>query len=289
MVATASPTSLGKLRRVGASSGVDYSEILPATDLRDAIRCYWFLNAEPGEMAAGSEPALPDGSPELIFSLADPFIAQPPGQPERVQPSIFVVGQITAPFAVRPSGRAALVGVRLEAHAALWLAVDFSTIEDRELDLAAHKDGAFSGLAAQLASSATHEARAECLNQALRPLLEAGPHADWRVTAAVQAIRGSRGLTDIAALAGRLQTSSRTLQRLFARDVGVTPKYFARIVRFQQVFAAWRTDPSTLSRVALECGYFDHAHLVRDFKELAGVPPTTLRDNMPNFTGFFTA
>lgn len=240
-------------------------------------------------MSAGSDPALPDGSPELIFSLADPFIAQPKGGPERTQPDVFVVGQITAPFAVRPSGRATLVGVRLEAHAALWLQTDFRTMQDYEVDVSAFKDGALARLRNELATCATNEARAECLDVALRPLLAAGPHADWRVAAAVEAIRASRGLTDMAELAERLKTTPRTLQRLFARDVGLTPKFFARIVRFQHVFAAWRSDPTSLSSVAQECGYFDHAHLVRDFRELAGVPPATLRANMAPFTRFFTA
>lgn len=286
---TASPTPLGKMRRRGASSVVDYAEILPADDLRDRIRCYWFLTADAGEMAAGPDPALPDGSPELIFSLADPFIARPPHGPERTQPDVFVVGQITAPFAVRPSGRAALVGVRLEAHAALWLAEDFNAMRDREVDLGAHKRGVFTAIRSDLIACRTDAQPAEYLNDALRPLLAAGPHADWRVAAAVKEIRDGRGRADVADLAERLQTTPRTLQRLFSRDVGITPKYFARVVRFQQVFAAWREDPATLSRVAQECGYFDHAHLVRDFNELAGVPPATLRANMPTFTQFFTS
>jgi AraC-like DNA-binding protein len=268
---------------------VDYAELAPAADLREWIRCYWFLSAEPGEMAGGSDPALPDGSPELIFSLADPFIAQPKSGSERTQPDVFVVGQITAPFAVRPSGRAALVGVRLEAHAALWLETDFGTMQDCEVDLGAFKDGALASLRSALAACSANAERVEVLNAALHPLIAAGPLADWRVAAAVEAIRTSRGLTDIAELAARLKTTPRTLQRLFARDVGLTPKFFARIVRFHHVFAAWRTDPTTLSSVAQECGYFDHAHLVRDFRELAGVPPATLRANMAPFTRFFTA
>jgi AraC-like DNA-binding protein len=71
--------------------------------------------------------------------------------------------------------------------------------------------------------------------------------------------------------------------------VGITPKLLARIVRFQRVFSEWRADPKRLSRVAAECGYFDHAHLVRDFRELAGVPPAAFLPNQPEFTGFFTS
>jgi transcriptional regulator GlxA family with amidase domain len=109
------------------------------------------------------------------------------------------------------------------------------------------------------------------------------------VRAAVREIRASGGLVDVGALAPRLGIVSRTLQRRFATDVGITPKLLARIVRFQRVFSAWREDPSTLSRVAAECGYFDHAHLVRDFRELAGVAPARFLPNQPEFTRFFTS
>jgi len=60
-----------------------------------------------------------------------------------------------------------------------------------------------------------------------------------------------------------------------------------RIVRFQRVFAAWRADPRSLARVAVECGYFDQSHLVRDFRDFAGAPPAGFLTALPPFTGFF--
>lgn len=270
-----------------------YDERLPAPPLRALIRCYWFLrdgvvegaDAEAsGDGDEGGDPAFPDGSPELIFNLADPFVAIGADGAERPQPPVFLVGQITGPFHVRPSGRIDLVGVRLEAHGATSLADDLEALTDAFVAITSLGE-------AQRALESLREPadRARVLDAVLAPRFAAGRQADWRVADAVHAIRSSNGLLDIAELAGRLKTTPRTLQRLFARDVGIAPKHLARIVRFQRVFSAWRADPASLSRVAAECGYFDHAHLVRDFRELAGVPPAKFLPNQPEFTRFFTA
>ena len=56
-------------------------------------------------------------------------------------------------------------------------------------------------------------------------------------------------------------------------------KLLARICRFQRVFLAWREDRRALSRVAAECGYFDHPHLIRDFRDFAGSAPAAFLAN----------
>ena len=265
---------------------MEYSELAPAPALRDVVRCYWFLTGAAGEGAG--DPALPDGSPELILSLGDPFVAVSPDGGERPQPRVFLVGQITGPFHVRPTGSVDLVGIRLEAGEAAWLVDDIRALTDTWADVALRHDGALGAMSAQVGGLRGAEARVRGLDATLPALVARGPAPDWSVRAAVQAIRASSGRVDLAELAARLRSSSRTLQRLFNAEVGITPKLLARIVRFQRVFGAWREDPSSLSRVAAECGYFDHAHLVRDFRELAGVAPARFLPNQPEFTRFFT-
>jgi transcriptional regulator GlxA family with amidase domain len=81
--------------------------------------------------------------------------------------------------------------------------------------------------------------------------------------------------------------SPRTLQRRFTVHVGISPKLLARIRRFQRVLSAWREDPGSLARVAVECGYFDQSHLIRDFRDFAGAAPAAFLANQPEFTQLF--
>lgn len=66
--------------------------------------------------------------------------------------------------------------------------------------------------------------------------------------------------------------SERQYRRRFRERVGVGPKLLARIQRFQQALRRVGTMP--LAAVAAECGYADQSHLVRDFRQFAGLPPS---------------
>jgi hypothetical protein len=64
----------------------------------------------------------------------------------------------------------------------------------------------------------------------------------------------------------------------YGEHVGIGPKQLSRILRFRNAAAAIRNgEPSSLAEVAATFGYSDQAHMNREFRELAGVPPTALR------------
>ncbi len=79
---------------------MQYRELQPDPSLRHVVRCYWFLTGDVvvGAPGKSGEPALPDGSPELIINLADPFQAFGAGAAPVVQPLTMLVGQITRPW-----------------------------------------------------------------------------------------------------------------------------------------------------------------------------------------------
>jgi transcriptional regulator GlxA family with amidase domain len=72
--------------------------------------------------------------------------------------------------------------------------------------------------------------------------------------------------------------STRRLRELFVREVGVSPKRLARILRFRAALERLAAAPAVdLTQLALECGYYDQAHLDRDFRELASMTPSEYR------------
>jgi AraC-like DNA-binding protein len=85
---------------------------------------------------------------------------------------------------------------------------------------------------------------------------------------------GSRGMMPVAELAGRTGWSTRHLANRFREEIGLTPKAAARVVRFCRARQELvRAAPGTLADLAAACGYFDQAHLAREFRALAGCPP----------------
>jgi len=93
------------------------------------------------------------------------------------------------------------------------------------------------------------------------------------VTRALARLRATDGRAPIGAITDELGCSGRHLRIRFREQVGVSPKLFARILRFQKAVRLIDTIPSWAT-IAAEAGYYDQAHLVRDFRQFAGAAPT---------------
>lgn len=82
-------------------------------------------------------------------------------------------------------------------------------------------------------------------------------------------------------VAEALGVSERHLRRVFVEHVGVSPKAFARLKRFRAALAAARGDQlPNWARVALEAGYYDQAHLIAEFRAIAGATPRALVEEL---------
>jgi AraC-like DNA-binding protein len=266
---------------------VDYHEYAPHVDLEQLVRCFWTLNA-PANRDELPAPALPDGCPELIFNLGDPIRAHTPEGLIETQPATMLVGQITRPFVVAPMGRIDIAAARFTAFGASILTPDMARLTNRWTNAAElHEELRYT--LPRLASVTDTPGRANIIEDSLRRIAGERPAPNPTVVRTVDLISRANGAIDIAALANKLGTTARNLQRLFRAHVGIPPKLLCRIRRFQRVFAAWRDTPDTWAAVAAECGYFDQAHLVRDFSELGGGPPAGLVARLPEFTRLFTA
>lgn len=88
----------------------------------------------------------------------------------------------------------------------------------------------------------------------------------------------SRGKASIADLAKKLDLSRRHLARIVQQDLGLTPKLFARILRFDAAIKLSRAESTLpLASIACQCGYADQAHMTREFSELARIRPGDMR------------
>jgi AraC-like DNA-binding protein len=112
----------------------------------------------------------------------------------------------------------------------------------------------------------------ECLlEQACRPL-----ERHRAVDCALGLFRNIHTAPAMADVSNEIGISSRRFIQLFSSEVGLTPKLFCRVRRFQQVLQIiHRGDDCDWADVAAGCGYFDQAHFIHDFKEFSGINPTT--------------
>ena len=89
----------------------------------------------------------------------------------------------------------------------------------------------------------------------------------WRI------LDSTHGRAPIGWICDRLGRSRRHLASRFREQIGLPPKTVARILRFDRAVELLGRDGADLADVAFECGYYDQAHLNRDFRDFAGKPP----------------
>jgi AraC-like DNA-binding protein len=257
--------------------GVQYVELAPGPALRGRA-LFWRLTDPGPAREARIEPVLPDGRVELIVHLGDPFEIERDERRE-LQARALLAGPGTAPVRLAPTGRVDVIGVRFEAGVAAELVgVPMAELVDRVPELDAVARDLARGLGEELADPPAGERWNDVLERRLacaleRPRIARAPELQHAIARA----RASGGRALVVELARAANLSPRQLERRFRERVGVGPKTYLRLVRFQRALALLRRPEPTLGEVAARCGYFDQAHLVRDFRRFAHESPGRFR------------
>jgi len=261
-----------------------YSEIKPGDPLSRFVECFWTLE---GDKPSGDpERILPDGCVELILNFGAEFSQHCEGQ-QKLQPRNFLVGQMTGPILISPTGAVQLIGIRFHPGGTLpFLRLPLHEITDQVVELGS--------LSSQLERNLLDAASASCslmdkvtaIEEFLTGELLSRKH-DSRLTMLAARIVESGGLVSVDQLANDAGISSRQLERRFLREVGLGPKLLGRIIRFQQVFRAVEQCDAAWATVAIECGYYDQAHLIRDFHQFARQTPAVLFGHQSALTESF--
>jgi AraC-like DNA-binding protein len=115
----------------------------------------------------------------------------------------------------------------------------------------------------------------------LRPKAAPGPSA---AVIAAEKIQSDRSILKVDQAAAAIGVDVRTLQRMFQREVGIGPKEVIKRIRLQEAAETLLRSPGlSCGKLALDVGYFDQAHFIRDFKSVVGATPDAYRRRQPGF------
>jgi AraC-like DNA-binding protein len=252
----------------------------PGRALEPFISAIWYFE---GAFPHHRERIIPNGEISLHVNLADDELRSYHGDDLselRATHGAALTGACAEPFGIDTAEQRSILGVSFKPGGALpfFRPPASETVEEHvALDALWGRDGALvrerlleaDGAQAKLA------VMEKILTEALvRPLLP-----DACVEHAVSALERGMAVQDVV---DRVGLSMSTFKRRFVTHVGLTPKRFARVRRFQRVItevAAQR--PACWASLALRHGYFDQAHLIRDFHRFAGVSPTQYGPRAP--------
>ena len=222
-----------------------YREHPPPPQLDGLVKAFWTLA---GDGSAGDwleQQATPDGCVEIIRRLAGR------SRWDGDQPERFAVGRIAEPEPFAISGDARFAGVRLWPWA--WSLVGGTPVAAMR-DRWVPADCAVANALPDFERVAGLLGGGEALAAIGRAILAAGSVVEM----------GATGM------------APRTLQRWFVRHVGVPPRFYLRMLRFQAAFEGV-PDTRSLADHAAATGFADQAHMARTFREMAGVPAKQAR------------
>jgi AraC-like DNA-binding protein len=247
-----------------------YAEYPPSPRFRHIVERFWFLESQG---AGNADAVFPDGRMELVFHYRGSFWRHQlagGGVEPVAQPPSLVVGQMIEPVMLAPGADAAVAAIRLRPAAARsLLGFSLDEVVGRFLDLEQLFPSA-AVLHERLAEAPSDTARLGVLEEWLLTLRYRSVRRD--IEGAVSTVQRSGGRATIETLASLTGTGLRQLERQFREDVGLAPKAFSRIVRLQGALRRIR-EGLPLCDVAVACGYYDQAHMTRDFRQLAAISP----------------
>lgn len=258
-----------------------YTEVAVEAPFDRLIHCVWFLTGRSAEYQP--QPVVPDGRLELLVHRADAFSRIHSDGSHQIQDTVLVAGQLTGPIHLQPGSMIDVVGIRLTplgAHAILDLPL--SELTNAVVSLPDVHPRLASILTTEAHRRGSHRERAHATMKLVgRQLLtDIDPFMEL-------ADRSLSVGTSLEVVARRSGATLRTLQRRFHREVGLSPKVYQRVVRFRRAFSLLQEDRNG-ARVAAVSGYYDQAHLIRDFTQFAGAPPTTFFRSDPALAQAFS-
>lgn len=254
--------------------------IKPREELRKYVRYYWMLESdEPFRVLT-----FPIGCSQIIFHRKTPLFIPELGQS---QDTFTISGQVNFPAHLQSDENLEMIVAVFHPHtvslfidtppsAFYNLEISGYDIEHRQLNETANR------IFDSKSASDSIRILEEWLMKKIKPSLN------------IERIGHSLGKLlhnpsiPINALADTTCLSKKQFERIFREYVGMNPKEYARIVRFQKSMLMLQRGNRNYADIAAACGYADQSHLIREFKSMTGHTPNDLLDHCIPYSDLFT-
>jgi AraC-like DNA-binding protein len=254
----------------------------PAGPLQPYIDNYWFVSHAPGEEVKLRVQVFVDARADLIFNFGAPYRREIIGAGGADHHRSTYDAQRLVPIRILQHGAVRIVGVRFH----LGGVAPFTSVSLADWSgLTPPPEVVFGqkarDLETALRSERDIEAAVGLLDEFFLAMLSLDqPQAT--LERALSALVAEEGRTPMVRLAEVASSSPRQLERLFGRGLGLPPKTVGRVLRFQNALRRLMTDPGVpLGVVAVETGYYDQAHFIRDFRLFSSGVPRGYRGYYP--------
>jgi AraC-like DNA-binding protein len=239
------------------------------------VECLWYWEGAPGPRL--QERLLPQAQAAMILNLRDdPIAIYEDNRGARSYGTAVFSGARSNCFTIDCNQQECVVGVQFApGGAAPFFRMPMSEMEDGSFDMSDLWGVEAGWVRERVLAGPTPQAMLRILEQYLLGRLTA-PH---RLHPAVIYVAGELDICDgpgrVQAVTQQIGLSQRRLAQLFHEQIGVSPKTFHRVRRFQHTIQRLHGRRAVdWAAIAVECGYYDQAHLSHDFRQIAGMTPS---------------
>jgi AraC-like DNA-binding protein len=250
----------------------------PGPPLDAFVDIFWLQEGD--DPGTGRERVLPSGQMQLIINLYADRLSNFTGENDECRelfPGALLSGAWSGYVTIDAAELVSVIGVSFKAGGAFpFLGVKAGELRDIDAPLEALWGSAARELRDRLVEAPTPTRKFELLEEYLLENVDRPLEKHPAVGYALGAFRRVPHARTIAEVTDEVGLSARRFIEVFEEYVGLTPKLFCRVHRFQRVLRLVHTAREVdWAQVANDCGYFDQAHFIRDFKGFSGVSPTT--------------
>lgn len=262
-----------------------YDRVIPPLSLSALVDCYWVVENE--DYTIEQQKIIPDGFPEIIFHYGDAYRINISGE-WQIQPKMLLAGQIRNHFLLENTGASGMIGIKFKPATLTQLfGVGMSSITDKVMDLNSILYNEFLSISDRLLSNIPYQDKIKLLNTFFIELELKEVENDGFVRDALSLIFESNGLISVSELTEKLGINERKLERLFNKYIGLSPKFYSRIVRFNYIFTLLQGKKMSWSEVAQLGGFYDQSHFISNFQEFTGEDPSKYFFENSTMANFF--
>lgn len=250
---------------------IDYIE--PIKILSKYIKNYFIVETDNSIDYLPKERVYPCGYATMVFHYGSPSKFQKKNSSKYIEPNLVICGQQTNYYDLSLSGKTGMILIVFRPHGVKsFFNFPITELLNENLSLQDLINNEAIELEDKLLNSPNNKQRIAHLENFLTGRLIYNNEFE-RVEHAIKMIENSKGQIKARDIAHDVCLGIKQFERIFSKYVGVNPKKFASIVRFQNVIQMNSKDKRSLSQIAVDNGYYDQSHFIHDFRSLTGLTP----------------
>ncbi len=267
-----------------------YQTFIPHDLLKPYVKYFWLLEGDRNNQHT-TQRILPDGCMELIVNYGDLFKRIHQNDNAEIQPRSFIHGQIRNYIDIQPIDKVGIVGARFfPSRVSPFVRLPVAELNDRAVSLEDIFGNEANRIEERILNEPSASGKIQIAEAFLIQKLLANEKMDYVVERCVNMIIKAKGQVALHELIKQIRISERHLERKFISFVGLSPKSFQRITRFQHVLQLIKQNHfSSFESFSYESGYYDQSHFVKDFKAFTGVNPVAYFTGNNVLSDFFTS